>query len=222
MKDILKHKFIIKAAVAAVVTVATVILVIYGINTGNKGYSKTAGKEEGSITKDDDGFVFRLKSIFSGTGTKIDYISGIKLDDGIELTVDSSGVDTSKAGSYTVVYTVTDGKVEESESVEVNIRDAGNADGNEETEEEPDAEKTDEVIDGGRKYPVKDIEPAQIELLSGKKATVPCSTARYIKSTKTDSYNIKKNGNKYQVSELIVVFNTGEEQVLETIQKKID
>ena len=98
-----------------------------------------------------------------------------------------------------MVYTVTDGKVEESESIEVNIRDAGDADGNEETEEEPDGEKTDEVIDGGRKYPVKDIEPAQIELLSGKNATVPCSTARYIKSTKTDSYNIKKNGNKYQV-----------------------
>ena len=53
MKDMLKHKFIIKAAVAAVVTVAAAIMVIYGINTGNKGYSKTAGKEEGSITKDE-------------------------------------------------------------------------------------------------------------------------------------------------------------------------
>lgn len=71
-------------------------------------------------------------------------------------------------------------------------------------------------------YTSKSIQNAVIELLSGDVVTIGCSTNKYIIATRTDETMVEKNGHKYQVSKLVIVFNTGDERTLETIEKKID
>lgn len=71
-------------------------------------------------------------------------------------------------------------------------------------------------------YTAKEIENAVIELLSGDVVTIGCSTNKYITATRTDESVVEKNGHQYQVSKLVIVFNTGDERTLETIEKKID
>ena len=51
---------------------------------------------------------------------------------------------------------------------------------------------------------------------------ISCSTNKYIISTRTDESTVQKNGHNYKVTKLIVLFNTGAEQTLETVEKKID
>lgn len=71
-------------------------------------------------------------------------------------------------------------------------------------------------------YKPKNIENAVIELLSGDVVTISCATNKYIVETRTDEATVEKNGHHYHVSKLIVVFNTGAERTLETVEKKID
>lgn len=78
------------------------------------------------------------------------------------------------------------------------------------------------ITDGSKNYGVSKIPNATIELLSGDVVTISCSTNKYIVSTRTDESTIQKNGHNYKVTKLIVLFNTGAEQTLETIEKKID
>lgn len=63
---------------------------------------------------------------------------------------------------------------------------------------------------------------SSIELLSGDVVTIKCSTNKYIVETKTVESEITKGGHKYKVTKLVVVFNTGAEQTIETIEKRID
>lgn len=60
-----------------------------------------------------------------------------------------------------------------------------------------------------------------IELLSGKTITIRNTTAKYIVSTRTDIKTTTRNGNTYKVSTLIITFNTGYEQILETVEERI-
>lgn len=80
------------------------------------------------------------------------------------------------------------------------------------------------LITGSNKATIKNknLENAVIELLSGDVVTISCSTKKYIVATRTDESIVIKNGHNYSVSKLVVVFNTGEERTLETIEKKID
>lgn len=71
-------------------------------------------------------------------------------------------------------------------------------------------------------YENKNIPNAVIELLSGDVVTISCSTNKYIVSTRTEETQTQKNGHNYKVTKLIVTFNTGREQTLETIEKRID
>ena len=57
--------------------------------------------------------------------------------------------------------------------------------------------------------------------MSGKTGTIKNTTANYIVSTRTDVSTIEKNGGKYRVSKLIIRFNTGVEQILETMEERI-
>lgn len=63
-----------------------------------------------------------------------------------------------------------------------------------------------------------DIPNAVIELLSGDVVTISCSTSKYIVSTQTIKEDIKRNGRLYEVKKLVVKFNTGATQVLETVE----
>ena len=78
------------------------------------------------------------------------------------------------------------------------------------------------ITDGSKTYGVSKIPNATIELLSGDVVTISCSTNKYIVSTRTDESTVQKNGHNYKVTKLIVLFNTGAEQTLETVEKKID
>lgn len=59
-----------------------------------------------------------------------------------------------------------------------------------------------------------------IELLSGSVVKIKCTSSKYIISTRTDVSDIDKQGVKYKVYKLIITYNTGDEQVLETYEEK--
>ncbi len=61
-----------------------------------------------------------------------------------------------------------------------------------------------------------------IELLSGKTVTIRNTTSKYIVSTRTDVTYTERNGYTYKVSKLIITYNTGAEQVLETVEERIN
>lgn len=60
-----------------------------------------------------------------------------------------------------------------------------------------------------------------IELLSGSVVKIKCTSSKYIVSTRTDMSTAEKNGVNYRVYKLVVTYNTGAEQVLETYEEKI-
>ena len=67
----------------------------------------------------------------------------------------------------------------------------------------------------------KNIGNYTIELLSGKTITIKNTTSKYIVSTRTDVTTITRNDKTYRVSKLIITYNTGAEQVLETLEERI-
>jgi len=69
---------------------------------------------------------------------------------------------------------------------------------------------------------IKNLGYMNIELLSGSTVKIKCTTTKYIVSTRTDVSTITKNGENYKVSKLIIKYNTGDEQILETNQVKIN
>ena len=68
---------------------------------------------------------------------------------------------------------------------------------------------------------VTDLGYMYVELLSGSTVRIKVTSARYIVSTRTDVSVVTKKGYTYEVSKLIITFNTGTEQVLETVEKKL-
>lgn len=103
---------------------------------------------------------------------------------------------------------------------------SGNGGGNANQGQNPPTETTGKkvLITNGETvtYEKKDIPNAVIELLSGDVVTISCSTSKYIVSTRTEETQAQRNGHNYKVTKLIVTFNTGKEQTLETIEKRID
>lgn len=67
----------------------------------------------------------------------------------------------------------------------------------------------------------KNIGNYTIELLSGKTITIKNTTKRYIVSTRTDVEIVEEKGYTYRISKLIITYNTGLGQVLETIKDRI-
>lgn len=67
----------------------------------------------------------------------------------------------------------------------------------------------------------KNIGNYTIELLSGKNITIKNTTAKYIVSTRTDVTTLEDNGKTYRISKLIITYNTGFEQILETVKERI-
>ena len=61
-----------------------------------------------------------------------------------------------------------------------------------------------------------------IELLSGSVVKIKCTSSKYIVSTRTDVSTTTKDGVNYNVYKLVVTYNTGAEQVLETYEEKIN
>lgn len=61
-----------------------------------------------------------------------------------------------------------------------------------------------------------------IELLSGSVVKIKCTSSKYIVSTHTERSTATKNDVNYNVYKLIVTYNTGAQQVLETYEEKIN
>ena len=61
---------------------------------------------------------------------------------------------------------------------------------------------------------------SSIELLSGKVVKIKNTTSKYIVATHTDISYITENGEVYKISKLIVTFNTGATQTLETVKER--
>ena len=100
---------------------------------------------------------------------------------------------------------------------------APNEPGNQDSSNQPEEPPKELITDSNSPtYKNKSIQNAVIELLSGDVVTIGCSTNKYIIATRTDESVVEKKGQRYQVSKLVIVFNTGDERTLETIEKKID
>ena len=65
------------------------------------------------------------------------------------------------------------------------------------------------------------VQNAVIELLSGEKISIQITPNFYIVSTRTDTTEFVRNGALYEIARLIVTFNNGQEQVLETVERRI-
>lgn len=74
---------------------------------------------------------------------------------------------------------------------------------------------------GNRTTESKNIGNYTIELLSGKTITIKNTTNRYIVSTRTDVEIVEENGYTYRISKLIITYNTGLGQILETIKDRV-
>lgn len=74
---------------------------------------------------------------------------------------------------------------------------------------------------GNKQTESKYIGNYTIELLSGKTVTIRNTTSKYIVSTRTDISYKERNGLTYKVSKLIITYNTGAEQILETVEERM-
>ena len=74
---------------------------------------------------------------------------------------------------------------------------------------------------GNKQTESKYIGNYTIELLSGKTVTIRNTTSKYIVSTRTDVSYKERNGLTYKVSKLIITYNTGAEQILETVEERM-
>lgn len=91
------------------------------------------------------------------------------------------------------------------------------------TKSEETSSTTREIITttGNHTTELKNIGNYTIELLSGKNITIKNTTNRYIVSTRTDVEVVEENGCTYRISKLIITYNTGFGQILETIKDRI-
>ncbi len=66
-----------------------------------------------------------------------------------------------------------------------------------------------------------ELPDANITLSNGKVVTVKCTSSRYITETYTDESYFEEDGYTFLTSELKVLFNTGEIQVIETVVTRV-
>ena len=74
---------------------------------------------------------------------------------------------------------------------------------------------------GNKTTELKNIGNYTIELLSCKNITIKNTTDKYIVSTRTDVTTVEEGTKVYRISKLIITYNTGFEQILETVKERI-
>lgn len=212
-------------------------------------YGDIPGTVTGSIDFSNKDPKLDIDNVISPVGSDIDYTSNLASkgkDSDYSLEVNSSNVKINKPGTYNVEYKVKSNGKTYTDTVKVTITDdedvtipQGNNSDNVISESQGDNVPVDNGDGGGassdqngdrhlnpgdsaNSYKDVSIPNAIIELLNGDAVTISCSTDHYIVATRTDTSTINKNGHNYEVSKLVVVFNTGKEQTLDTLEKKID
>lgn len=202
--------------------------------------STPAVMEEMTTTVDPDAPRVDIGDITIQAGDNIDYLSNITPIENIEIekcmiAVDSSAVNRYKPGAYPVFYsvdymgkmiskqitlTVLEGNGEEIvTTAQAETQNTEEETGTEETvtvnpEETQTTEETDLL-------PEQILENPPIKLSTGKEVFVKCTSTRYIVETYTEDTYFEENGYSFIKSELKVMFNTGEIEVIETVKNRV-
>lgn len=208
--------------------VAGIIFAFVLVGCGDKeefDYGGIPGKAEGIIDFTNGNTDIDIKDVKVDQGGFVDYTSGIVIkgvdDDYVQISADASAVDNYTPGTYDVVYTISYGDKTYRQTSRVTVNENENY-------VAPTPKKVTNVGDGY--YPAeienannssepKDIGTAKITLLSGETIEIKQTTARFISRTYTEYSETTRDGVVYNVTKLIVEFNTGESRVLETIEQ---
>lgn len=191
-----------------------------------------------------------IKDITAYAGEDIDYIGAIESAENLEINrsmiyVDSSAVDNHTPGVYKAVYTLDYLGATVTNAIKVTILENPNASAPtasvENTSETSSVTETvaetgtsGQQTDAGQSTvpstistePVtavveQELPPAEITLSNGRVVTIKMTSARYITETYTDESYFEEDGFTFLTSELKVLFNTGEVQVVETVVTRV-
>lgn len=214
-------------------------------------YGDIPGTVTGSIDVSGKDAKLDIDNVIAPVGADIDYTSNLASKGAgpdYSLEVNASNVRTNKPGTYNVEYKVKSNGKTYTDNVKVTITDdedvtipQNNNSANNGSESQGNnvpvnnggnggasqnnGENENKHLDPGdsaNSYKNTSIPNAVIELLNGDVVTISCSTDNYIVATRTDTSTVNKNGSNYKILKLVVVFNTGKEQTLDTLEKKID
>ena len=218
-----------------------IICLIFGliiVFTGCKEkieYGSLEGKATGTIDFSEEVPEVELDNIKAEIGEEIDYTSEIEVigsDDlsNYQISVNTTGVNTEEEGTYTATYTITYDDQTYTKQIKVSI-EGDSEKSNETTTQAQTTKQVQETTNSSKETNAQTstvtttksagVPVAEIELLSGEIVSINCTVDKYIISTRTDISTITRDGVTYQVEKLIITYNTGAEQVLETVEKKI-
>lgn len=213
--------------VLAVSALAISIISISGCGDDIK-YGNVDSTATGSIDFSQDVPEVEIDNIISGVGEEIDYTSQIEVNgeedlSDFQISVNTTDVNTEVPGTYNATYTITYDSKTYTKQIKVTVEgdsEVTTATTAQTTTEQPSqgTQETESVttVQSDGNITVK------VELLSGETVNIKCTPDRFVISTRTDYSTMTRDGVDYNVEKLIVTYNTGAEQVLETIEKKIN
>lgn len=168
-----------------------------------------------------------IRDITAEAGDKIDYIGAIESAENLEINrsmiyVDSSAVNSNVPGIYKAVYTFDYLGASVTSAVKVTVLEKQEK----ETEQETVSGQEGQTTAAEGREPVtavveQELPDAELTLSDGKKVNIEMTSARYITETYTAEDYFEQDGMTFLQSELWIVFNTGEEQVVETVVTRV-
>ncbi len=197
----------------------------------NYNFGDIKGKATGTVEMTESGLYVEIDDILADVGDEVDFTSGIKFkgvsDDAyVQIYADTSEVDIWEPGVYEVDYSISYDELTVNRIAHVKVEEPSTSGGSSKSSTSKGGNNSSSNNQGYEDETTgiveKDIDSAKIDLLSGGVATVKQTNLRFIEETYTENSNIERNGRNYLVSKLIVKFNTGELQVLETIEHPVD
>lgn len=222
--------------------IMAMVLIIPGVIFTGCGddieYGSIEGKATGTIDFSEEVPMVEIENVVSEVGEEIDYIGEIELvgsEDlsNYQISVNTTDVKTDEPGTYTATYTIT--YDDETYTKQVTVTVKGESTTGQTTARQTTTVQATTVQAATQPATTQQITTSQtatttqsqgipvakIELLSGEVVSITCTNAKYIVSTRTDVSEVTRDGVKYSVEKLIITYNTGIEQVLETIESKI-
>lgn len=226
-----------KIFLAAVLLIAGLFITACGDDIK---YGSIQGKATGSIDFTSEVPEVLIDNIQVEMGEEIDYTSEIEVAgaDGLsnyQVSVNASQVNTEEPGTYIATYTITYDNNTYTKQVTVSVKDNSQNSNSTTTQQTTQqtttrpATSTNTTTTSAAQNQTTTatttqaigVPTAKIQLLSGEVVSINLTNSKYIVSTRTDVSEVTRNGIKYSVEKLIITYNTGTEQILETIEKKI-
>lgn len=195
-------------AIKGLITTVLIALLAIGTFLLYKNFFDTGREYKNGCIKIVNGkTTIELNDVLIEKGHEENFLDGINvvIDTSYTVEVDMSQLNIYEPGEYEIIYNISAGGVEKTGKQKVIVRNK------QKTKEQEKKENLEKVI-----------ESSEIELSNGSKALIRCTNKRYIEQTKTVERHRNRKNRKVIQSDLIVIFNTGEEMVLESIEKNID